>query len=97
MEICQLDQDGGGDVHISTLVVAVDPLAAKQDPAHFLLGQVLILPQVPDSAIIGQRVHLVSDFAPIICRKFFANLHLANIPLLTFSEFLAKIALHFML
>lgn len=44
VKFCQLDQYLSGDINITALIVAVDPLAAIQYFSHICLCEITILP-----------------------------------------------------
>ena len=52
VEISNFTKCGGGNVYIASFIVAVHALATGKDLSHFCLRQILVLSQVPDSAVI---------------------------------------------
>ena len=51
VEIRQAYQNGCGDIDIAPFIVAVNPLAAKQNFAHLGLRHILVLPEGPDPMV----------------------------------------------
>ena len=44
VEICDFGKGRGGNVNISSFIIAVDPLATGQNLSHFCLRQIFVLP-----------------------------------------------------
>ena len=53
VEVRDADEGSGGNIDIAALVIAVDPLAAREDQPHLGLGKVLIFPKVADTGVEG--------------------------------------------
>jgi hypothetical protein len=79
MQIRQLDQNLGGNIHFATFIIAINPLTAIEVRRNLGLRQVLVFPQTSYSLI-----HMKSPQD---------NYNLANNSLLIFSENIAKIIL----
>jgi len=60
MIIRKLNQDLGRDINISTLIVAVYALTAREYFPHLLLCEVMILPQFSDSSV-QNAITLISE------------------------------------
>lgn len=72
MKIRNFDKCGSRNVNISTLIVAVDSLTAGQNLPHLRLGQIPVLSQVSNPAIIRHTHTTLFRINIVYLRKFFA-------------------------